>query len=555
MVREQDRAKPHFNELPCGVQSFAQLREGGYRYVDKTDLIWDIAHGPLVQFFARPRRFGKSLMISTLKSYFEGRGELFEGLKVEALREEAGETEWVKHPTFTFGFSASSFNREEAIFDIFQRHIEPYEREYGIMPEGYIGDRLAVLIRTAYERDGVRPVILVDEYDNPLTDTLAEKERELHLHYKKELRGFYKAIKECTGMLSLVVITGITQFADLSLFSGINQLRNMSFNVKYASLFGITGEELVENFPEEITRLSSRYGLDFDGMVAKLREQYDGYRFTEADVHVYNPQSIIFAFDANNIEPFWAQSGTSSLLATVFPHYDYDFSLLQDEIDSTFSELFKLDASGENPIPLLFQSGYLTIADCDLDGSLELRFPNLEVRSAFWEVVLPLYGPKGTSRLVPTFRRRLLKGDVPAAMEQIRGMVAGVAYSTMARKRVEEEGGDGREGLYEELFQTALYAWFSALGLQVRTEVHSLKGRSDVEVYIGNTVYIFELKVGPMRESAQDALAQIEAQGYAEKHRGSGLSVVLIGASIDTRAETRGQMEWVRADPLASSNG
>ncbi len=537
MVREQDRGKPHFNELPCAVQSFEELREGGYRYVDKTDLIWEISHGAKVQFFARPRRFGKSLMISTLKSYFEGRGDLFEGLKVEALREKAGETEWVKHPTFAFGFSASSFNYDEAIFDIFQRHIEPFEQEYGITPEGHIGTRLATLIRTAYARDGVRPVILVDEYDNPLTDTLAEKDRELHLHYKKELRGFYKAIKECTGMLSLVVITGITQFADLSLFSGINQLRNMSFDTKYAALFGITQEELVENFPEEITRLSTRYGLDFDGMVAELQEHYDGYRFTEADVHVYNPQSIIFAFDANHIEPFWAQSGTSSLLATVFPSYDYDFEQLRQPVRISLDRVRVMDPSGADPIPLLYQSGYLTIIDYRLRTNIMLLdFPNREVRSAFWEVVLPLYNGARKSRVTSEdFVAELEDGKPENALLRLEALVAGIPYSTYGKKG---------KWVYEELVQTALYAWFNAMGVMVQTEVHSFRGRADVVIHFERTIYIFELKVGPRSETAVEALEQIHQQGYMRPYLGQGKQVVPIGVSIDTRDDTRGNTEW-----------
>ncbi|PID90627.1 MAG: hypothetical protein CSA97_01990 [Bacteroidetes bacterium] len=547
MKREQDRGKMWWGKLPCGVQSFEEMRSDGYAYVDKTDLIWEMAHDAKVQFFARPRRFGKSLMISTLKSYFEGRGDLFEGLKVEEKRREVGETEWVKHPVFTFGFSGSSFTERDAIRTIFDRLASPYEERYGIRPKGHIGDRIATLINVAYQQEGVKPVILVDEYDNPLTDTLSKDKEALHYHYKDELRGFYKAIKECSGMLHLVVITGITQFSDLSLFSGINQLRNLSFSPKYAALFGITEEELIENFPEEIGRMAEMQGLDFDGMVGRLRVHYDGYRFTRRDVHVYNPQSIIFALDEMELEPFWASSGTSRLLATVFPTYDYDFAKLSRPIYVTQVELTRLDESGRNPIPLLFQSGYLTIAGVDTFdayGGYELRFPNREVRTAFWEVVLPLYGPKNCRMEMLPFIRQLHGGEVAEAMERLRGLLAGVAYSTMARKKIEQEGGDGREGLYEELFQTALYAWFSALGMLVRTEVYSLKGRSDVEVHIGDRVFIFELKVGPMVHSAEDALAEIKEQGYAEKHRGQGKRVVIIGVSIDTRRESRGEMEW-----------
>ncbi|PIE83883.1 MAG: hypothetical protein CSA07_04730 [Bacteroidia bacterium] len=538
MDREMDRGKPYFGKLPCAIQSFEELRRGGYIYVDKTDLIWDIAHGAKVQFFARPRRFGKSLMISTLKSYFEGRGELFEGLKAEEKRRAAGETEWEKHPTFVFGFSVSSFTRKDNVYEVADFQLTPYENIYGLPHEGTIGVRLKAIIHAAHDAGGPKPVILVDEYDNPLTDTLAADRQDLHLHYKNELRGFYKAIKENAEMLHLVVITGITQFHDLSLFSGINQLRNKSFSPEFATLFGLTEEELVENFPDEITRLAQRYGQDFEGMVGMLREYYDGYRFTERDVHVYNPQSIIFALDEGKLENFWASTGTSSLMATVFPTYSYDFAQLMAPVESSFDELMRLDASGENPVPLLFQSGYLTIEDCSLMGAaVELRFPNREVRGAFWQVVLPLYGPRGTSTLIAPFLIRLERGDVAGAMERLEALIAGVAYSTMGRQQ--------RPELYEELFRTALYAWFSALGVLVRTEVHSLHGRSDVEIYIGHQVIIFELKVGPMRVSARQALAQIEAQGYAAPHRGQGKSVVGVGLSIDTRPDTCGQCEWV----------
>ncbi|PID89966.1 MAG: hypothetical protein CSA97_05305 [Bacteroidetes bacterium] len=546
MKREQDRGKIWWGKLPCAIQSFEEMRKDGYAYVDKTDLIWEMVHDAKVQFYARPRRFGKSLMISTLKSYFEGRGDLFEGLKVEQKRQAAGETEWVKHPVFVFGFSASSFNGKNDVYEILNGFLLRYSEPYGLESDAPIDERFKRLILTAYEQTGRRPVILVDEYDNPLTDTLHPDQQELHQFYKRELRGFYKVIKECTEQLRLVVITGITQFNDLSLFSGINQLRNLSFDPKYATLFGITEEELLENFTEEINRIAERYRLDFDGMVAKLREKYDGYRFTERDVHVYNPQSIIFAFDACRLEGFWASTGTSALLATVFPTYDYDFSLLQQPVSSTYEDLKCMDITRKNPIPLLFQSGYLTLIDYRvMTDAVQLTFPNHEVRTAFWRVVVPLYGSgRDDSGNTAPFIASLDFGNLPQAMDRLQGLMAGVAYSTVARKKIEKEGGDTREGLYEELFQTALYAWFSALGMMVRTEVHSLKGRSDVEVQIGDKIFIFELKVGPMEYTAQDALAQIKKQGYASPYLGQGKQITLIGVSIDTRQETRGQMEW-----------
>ncbi len=537
MVREQDRGKEHFGKLPFAIQSFAQLREGGYKYVDKTDLIWEIAHGPLVQFFARPRRFGKSLMIGTLKSYFEGRGELFEGLKAEALRQAAGETEWEKHPTFVFGFSASSFTRENDVYDVTDFQLVPYEDTYGLPHEGSIGVRLKAIIRAAHDAGGPKPVILVDEYDNPLTDTISADKRALHLHYKNELRGFYKAIKESAELLRLVVITGITQFAELSLFSGINQLRNKSFDEAYATLFGFTEEEVRTVYAEEVEQLGARLGLSFEGTMDALRQHYDGYRFTPAEVHVYNPQSIIFAFDEGMLMNFWANTGTSNLLATVFPIYSYDFSLLTSPVECPVNSLSKLDESGENPIPLLYQSGYLTIQYCSIrTGLLELVIPNREVRSAFWEVVLPLYGA-GAVHLPAPFVRRLEQGDVASAMEKLEALLAGVPYSTMSRQR--------RPKLYEELLQTALYAWFSALGVMVQTEVHSVRGRADAVVYLPDTTYLFELKVGPRAYSAQDALEQIRSKGYATPHLGKGLRVVAIGVSVDTREESRGDMEWV----------
>ncbi len=538
MVRKQDRGKEHFGKLPFAIQSFEQIREGGYKYVDKTDLIWEIAHGPLVQFFARPRRFGKSLMISTVKSYFEGRGDLFAGLKVEEKRRAAGETEWEKHPVFLFGFSASSFTRETDVYEVVDFQLIPYEKTYGLGHEGAIGVRLKAIIHAAHDAGGAKPVILVDEYDNPLTDTMAADKRALHQHYKDELRGFYKAIKECTDQLRLVVITGITQFSELSLFSGINQLFDNSLEEKYAALFGFTEEELVEVYSEEIERFGAKLGLTNEEAVGALREYYDGYRFTPADVHVYNPQSIIFALEKRMLMNFWANTGTSKLLATVFPTYSYDFSRLIDPVGCMVNDLSRLDPSGENPVPLLYQSGYLTILDFSLQtGLLKLAIPNREVRSAFWEVVLPLYGSKGATLLPVPFMSELLEGNVAGAMEQFETLIAGVSYSRMSQQKKPE--------LYEELMQTALYAWFCALGIMVQTEVHSIKGRADAVLYLPETTYIFELKVGPMKETAADAMAQIKGQKYAAPHLGKGKKVVAVGVSIDTREETRGDVEWV----------
>ncbi len=536
MVREQDRGKPYFGALPFAVQSFQQMREGGYIYVDKTDLIWEIANGPMVQFFARPRRFGKSLMISTLKSYFEGRADLFEGLKIEEKRNEAGQTEWLKHPTFTFDFSGSGFTNEDSVYQVVTKYLTPHETKFSLPHEGEIGIRLARLIEAAYKPGEPRPAILIDEYDNPLTETLTESDRELHLHYKKVLRGFYKTIKENTEKLHLVVITGITQFGQLGIFSGMNQLVDQSTYRPLATLCGITEEELVENFRPQIEALAEALKTDFDGAVNSLRAHYDGYRFTSADIHIYNPQSLLHAFHYGKIGNYWANTGTSALLATVFPDYSYRFDKLKRPVRTEMDDLKQIDTTGKNPLPLLYQSGYLSIKKINQQETyVELGFPNREVRSAFWHVILPLYSDDPPSR--SPFLEDLKYDQIEVAMQQLEGLVAGIPYSKKSELK--------HPPLYEELVQSAIYAWFNAMAVYAQTEVHSIKGRADVVIHLENRICILELKVGPRRETAAEALGQIGEKGYAKPYLGRGLPILGIGVSIDTREETRGDMEWI----------
>ncbi len=541
-------------KLPIGVQSFRQLRGEGYVYVDKTDLIWRMAHGPASQFIARPRRFGKSLMISTLKSYFEGEGQLFEGLKIERLRAEAGETEWVKHPTFFFGFSASSFSGRDDVHNVLDRWLTAYEGEYGIAPAGGIGERTAKLLSVSYQQTGIKPVILVDEYDNPLTDTIAPHLKELHQHFKAQLRGFYKAIKESGEIIHRTIITGITQFTELSLFSGVNSIMNESLNPAYAALCGITEEELIREFQPEIEEIATRENIDFEGAVSILRDYYDGYRFTSSPLHVYNPQSLLFCFYQKQLSNTWSETGMPALLATVFPTYTFDLELLTEPIPLDAIEMHQLDFSGQNPVPLLFQSGYLTIKDYETE-SYTLRFPNREVESSFWKVLLKIFNPS-IAPLHPArsgkFMQELKNQHIERAMGELLALIAGIPYSAVGQQQTqsidllpsEQKRQQTKTRIYEQLFQVALYAWFTALGCRVRTEEHSLHGRSDIVLELPAAIYIFELKVGPGRETGQTALAQIKERRYAEPHRAKNKPIYGIGAAFDLREETRGDCDW-----------
>ncbi len=542
--------------LPSGVQSFRMMREEQYIYVDKTDLIWELINGPAVQFIARPRRFGKSLMISTLQSYFQGEGHLFEGLRIAQLRAEAGVTEWVRHPTFFFGFSASGFSERDDVRDVLDRWLRQYEGEYGLSPSGPIGSRTAQLIIAAHEQSGLRPVILVDEYDNPLTDTLLPAQRELHEHYKRELRGFYKAIKETGEHLQLVVVTGITQFTELSLFSGVNQMQDMTLLPRYATLFGLTEGEMVEAFGPEIAAMAAEGGITPEEQIDRLRHEYDGYRFTTRDVYVYNPQSVIFSLEQRQLGNYWARTGTPALLATVFPTYTFDFQMLTGTIYLDELDMLRLDFTGRNPIPLLYQTGYLTIKGFDSRTNLfDLGFPNHEVETSFWRVLLEIFGPS-----VPALRRaqganflrQLNEGRVEQAMCELLALIAGIPYSAVATQKLdatdilerEEKRRAARLRVYEELFQVALYAWFTALGCDVRAEPHSVRGRADVVLELPSAIYIFELKVTHGQETGQTALAQIRSKAYAEPHRAKGKPIFGIGAAFDLREETRGDCDW-----------
>ncbi len=538
--------------LPHAIQSFKEMREGGYVYVDKTDLIWKLAQASKVQFITRPRRFGKSLMISTLKSYFQGDAALFKGLKMEAL-----ETRWTKHPTFVFGFSSSSFNRKDDVYDLLSYSLRDYEALYGITPEGGVDSRFKALLREAYAQTGIKPVILVDEYDNPLTDTIAPDQQALHQHYKRELRGFYKTIKECTEILHRVVITGITQFSELSLFSSINQLVNVTLDDQYATLCGITEQELVDSFAPEIARFAQAQNTDFDGALAILRRQYDGYQFTPRGPHVYNPQSLIQCFHHNVLYNFWSQSGTPAMLSVLIPNYTFDMQRLLEPTVMSQRDMHIIDFSGTNPIPLLYQTGYLTIREYYPEEiSYLVEFPNSEVRQSFWQVLLPIFhSPKsnGTEGLSSSFTQKLNAFRHPEAMGELMALIAGVPYSALCLRKIqasddthpEKQREEARTRIYEELFQTALYAWFTALRCDVRTEVHSLGGRADAVLTLRNGYYLFELKVGRGGETAQRALEQIKEKGYAEPLRAAGKPIHAYGVVFDSRPERRGECEWL----------
>lgn len=372
--------------LPIGIQTFEQIRNEKYLYVDKTAMVWQIANGGKPYFLSRPRRFGKSLLISTFESYFEGRKDLFEGLALAEL-----EKDWIQYPVLHLDLNAEKYDSPERLNAILNRHIVVWEDIWGKEErETTLSDRFTGIIRRANEQTGRGVVVLIDEYDKPLLQTLLNET--LLNEYRRILKAFYGVLKSADRHLRFVFLTGVTKFAQVSVFSDLNQLNDISMDSEYATLCGITSEELVEVFTPEIHQLSNNYQLSFEETVNKMTAQYDGYHFCENSPGLFNPFSVLNALQKKKFDNYWFHTGTPTFLVELLKESDYDLRLLINGIETDSSSFSQYHAEANNPIPLIYQSGYLTIKDHNPRFDLYLlKFPNNEVQYAFLKFLLPFY--------------------------------------------------------------------------------------------------------------------------------------------------------------------
>ena len=527
-------------KLPIGVQSFKVLRNDHYLYVDKTEYLFRLVQDGRVYFLSRPRRFGKSLFLSTLSAYFLGKKELFKGLYLEKAEEDQAAREnraaWQEYPVFYLDFNTGNYNCMAALTENLNIFLSQFEDIYGKKDvEETPPKRFEGLLKRAYEKTGKQVVILVDEYDKPLLQTMGVNEA-LNEDYRNELKAFYSVIKTCDEYIRFAFLTGVTKFSKISIFSDLNNLRDISMEEDYADICGISQIELEANFQPDIQTLAMRQNIDYPEALAALKQWYDGYLFHPAGEGMYNPYSLLSAFVKKEIKSFWFSTGTPTFLVNYLKEAHYYIPDLDGNVELDEDGLQTYRAIAQDILPILFQAGYLTIKEYIKDLRLyRLGFPNDEVRYGFLNNLLPAYSdvPFGqTGVWVGRFVQDIRKGDVNSFMERMQSLIAGISYDNFSSKELK---------LREQNYQTAVYLIFALMGQFVQTEVHCGTGRADAVVTTADSVYIFEFKLSG-NGTAEDAIVQIKENTYAEKYKTDGKKIVLIGTSFSE--ETRTIKDW-----------
>ena len=532
MRKKTDDMVTRRRRYPIGIQTFSEIVSKNYVYVDKTDLVWQLADYAKFIFLSRPRRFGKSLLSSTLHAYFAGERELFEGLKIMELEEE-----WRKYPVLHFDLSGAKHMPAKKVEEELCRLVEAYETVYGANPsETTPGMRMAGLVTRAYEQTGEQVVVIIDEYDAPLLDVLHD---EGQLHETREvMQEFYQRLKMLEPMLKFCFITGITKFSQLSIFSTINNIMNVTMLPEFSAICGITEEELTTTLHEDIELMAQKQGLTYEQMHARLKQQYDGYHFAKQSDEVYNPYSLMNAFQSGELDYYWFGSGTPTFLIRQMQHFRTDITAM-DSLEVPSSAFDRPTEAMTTALPLLYQSGYLTIKGYDRETeAYTLSIPNQEVRVGYTEGLLPTYiGLEGADvqmGFALKFWRALKQGDTEQALRQMQAYMAGIPYVEGFKKKLEAVS--SAEGFYEY----TLYLIFSMLNVYVRTQVKCAGGKADVVVLMPDAVYVMELK---LNGTAQEALQQIVDKGYARPYEHDGRRVVRIGVGFSMESKT--VEEWV----------
>ena len=517
-------SKPRY--FTAGMADFESIRNEERIYVDKTDQVYRLVHESKYVFLSRPRRFGKSLLCNTLKCYFEGKKELFEGLAIAEM-----EKEWKQYPVFKFDISACKNQANlDGITAELCRQLQIYERRFGQSENcNTPGGRLLSLLRLAHEQTGLPCVVIIDEYDSVLLEYL-DKPEQLE-EVRRILQEFYQMLKVAESDLRFTFITGITKFSQLSIFSTINNLRNISMEPKYGALCGFTEEELRTFFAPDVEMLASQYGCTKDEMYAMLKQKYDGYHFGKNTVNVYNPFSLTNAFTAMDLNDYWFTSGTPSYLFPQMKRFKTNvLSLSQLEVSAR-----EFDVPTEamtTALPLLYQSGYLTIKDYDRGGDVyTLDFPNAEVKVGFLESFMQMmleinaFPDSFAGRFYP----HLLRNETDAAMQDMKAFFASIPYL--------ENGNRGLDDLakLEAYYEVIFFIVFSVINCRTYTQVKSVRGRCDVVVFLPDATYVMEVKID---RQAGEALAQIDTKGYAIPYEAERKRIVKIGISFSSATRT-----------------
>lgn len=512
-------------KYPVGIQTFSQIIENGFVYVDKTDMVYSLATEGKIYFLSRPRRFGKSLLLSTLKSYFEGKRELFKGLKIDAL-----EKDWHVHKVFHIDFNGINFTKPGALERVFGSVLSKWETEYQITtdtPEEY-GLRFQRILQAAAEQTGRGAVVLIDEYDKPLLDVL-ERDPELLDKNREILKAFYSVFKQADASLRFVFLTGVTKFSQVSVFSGFNQPLDISMSDRFESLCGITEEELHTRFAEPIREMAMKQGCSEEDIRQQLKQRYDGYHFSKMPADIYNPFSLLNAFYNMDISDYWFASGTPTYLIRLMNHFHEGIDELTGKYYS-LDEFINYKADTEYPLPMIYQSGYLTIKDYDRRRqTFLLDFPNNEVKSGFLTMVASNYlNTKGSvNNIAQDLAFALEDGELDLFRKTLTSFLASIPY-TMRRKESEPER--------ERYFQYTFYLLLRLMSVYtVSLEREQSEGRVDCIVETPNNVYIFEFKLDG---TAAEALRQIEEKGYARPYEADSRPVHKIGVNFSSKTGT-----------------
>ena len=513
---------------PIGIQTFSKIREGNYLYIDKTAYVYRMTHSASsYMFLSRPRRFGKSLLTSTLHSYFSGRKDLFHGLAMEKL-----EKEWTEYPVLHFDMSTAKHADSEQLLQELNLKLYGYEQIYGRLEEEVNpNQRLMGLIKRAYEQTGKKVVVLIDEYDAPLLDVVHERENLDVL--RNIMRNFYSPLKACDPYLRYVFLTGITKFSQLSIFSELNNIENISMDEPYAAICGISEDEIRSQMEEDVDRLAKNLEVTPEEALMKLKENYDGYHFTYPSPDIYNPFSLLTAMEKGKIGSYWFGSGTPTYLIKMLDK----FGVKPSEIGRKQLKSSAFDAPTEtmtDAVPLLYQSGYITIKDYNKMLDLyTLDIPNKEVRLGLMESLLPHYvdnkTPEATTMVAYLFYD-IQNGDMDAALHRLQEFLSTIPYCDNTRF----------EGHYQQVF----YIIFSLLGYYVDVEVRTPRGRVDIVLRTKTTLYVMELKLD---KSAGEAMEQIDLKNYPERFALCGLPIVKVAVSFDSERCTIGDWKIINA--------
>ena len=525
-------------KLPIGIQSFQNLRKNGFIYVDKTQYIAQLLNGR-VYFLSRPRRFGKSLFLSALAAYFRGQKELFKGLYLEKAEEELAKQEgreaWQQYPILYLDFNASNYKETDSLAINLNNHLTAWEKLYGTEPsEQDYSTRFMGVIRRAHAKTGQQVVILIDEYDKALLDTLDDEQ--LNTQYRDVLGAFFSVIKTCDEHLRFSFLTGVTKFSKVSVFSGLNNLRDISQLSDFAAICGITEAELRTNFAPELETLGKELDQTHEALLATLKQRYDGYLFARRGDNVYNPFSLLNALAAKELADYWYATGTPDFLVKYLKEAHYFIPDLEGGVRLDDYGLDKHRADAHDPIPILFQTGYLTIKEYIAGRNYyRLGYPNDEVRYGFLNNLKSSFLPldRGLGISIFKFLDDVDAQDVDAFMERLQTVFANLPYDTTAREEIK---------FRERDYQIVVYLIFALLGQYTETEVVGTTGRADCVVITATTVYLFELKLWSAG-TAEEALQQIIEKDYAAKYASSGKEIILIGASFDE--EKRNIKEWI----------